>query len=148
MKKVFSLALACLFTVMCFAKEDGVKISVEELPEKATLFMKDYFPESKLKAVYKSWDDGVVEYKVIFKSKSTIKFDMVGAWSEIDINTKKDNMPRFIYANNVNETLDREFYDQIIDKVEYDGVYYEFDFKDKAEAKIKSTGEVLEFERN
>ena len=57
-------------------------------------------------------------------------------------------MPRFIYTNAVNETLDREFYDQVIDKVENDGVYYEFDFTDKSEAKIKSTGEVLEIERN
>ncbi len=148
MKKVFLLAIACLFSVICFAKEDGVKISVEELPEKANLFIKDYFPTAKVKAVYKSWDEGVVEYKVIFKTKTTIEFDMVGSWSEIDINPKKDTMPRFIYSNQVNETLDREFYDQVIDKVENDGVYYEFDFTDNSEAKIKSTGEVLKFERN
>ncbi len=148
MKKVFLLAVACLFSVMCFAKEDGVKISIEELPEKAALFIKDYFPTTKVKAVYKSWDDGVVEYKVIFKTKTTIEFDMVGSWSEIDVNVKKEKMPRFIYTNAVNETLDREFYDQVIDKVENDGVYYEFDFTDKSEAKIKSTGEVLEIERN
>lgn len=148
MKKVFLLAVACLFSVMCFAKEDGVKISIEELPEKAALFIKDYFPTTKVKAVYKSWDDGVVEYKVIFKTKTTIEFDMVGSWSEIDVNVKKEKMPRFIYTNAVNETLDREFYDQVIDKVENDGVYYEFDFTDKSETKIKSTGEVLEIERN
>ena len=148
MKKVFLLAVACLFSVMCFAKEDGVKISIEELPEKAALFIKDYFPTTKVKAVYKSWDDGVVEYKVIFKTKTTIEFDMVGSWSEVDVNVKKEKMPRFIYTNAVNETLDREFYDQVIDRVENDGVYYEFDFTDKSEAKIKSTGEVLEIERN
>lgn len=148
MKKVFLLAVACLFSVMCFAKEDGVKISIEELPEKAALFIKDYFPTTKVKAVYKNWDEGVVEYKVIFKTKTTIEFDMVGSWSEIDVNVKKEKMPRFIYTNAVNETLDREFYDQVIDKVENDGVYYEFDFTDKSEAKIKSTGEVLEIERN
>lgn len=148
MKKVFLLAIACLFSVICFAKEDGVKISVDQLPQKATLFIKDYFPETKIKAVYKNWDEGVVEYKVIFKTKTTIEFDMVGSWSEIDVNVKKEKMPRFIYTNAVNETLDREFYDQVIDKVENDGVYYEFDFTDKSEAKIKSTGEVLEIERN
>ena len=148
MKKVFLLAVACLFSVMCFAKEDGVKISIDELPEKAALFIKDYFPTTKVKAVYKNWDEGVVEYKVIFKTKTTIEFDMVGSWSEIDVNVKKEKMPRFIYTNAVNETLDREFYDQVIDKVENDGVYYEFDFTDKSEAKIKSTGEVLEIERN
>lgn len=148
MKKVFLLAFACLFSLMCFAKEDGVKISLEQLPEKATLFIKDFFPESKIKAVYKDWDEGVVEYKVIFKTKSTIEFDMIGSWSEIKINTKKDKMPRFIYSKEVNETLDREFYDQIIEKVENDGVYYEFDFKDDLEAKIKTTGEVLSFKKN
>lgn len=148
MKKVFLLAIAYLFSVICFAKEDGVKISVDQLPQKATLFIKDYFPEAKIKAVYKNWDEGVVEYKVIFKTKTTIEFDMVGSWSEIDVNVKKEKMPRFIYTNAVNETLDREFYDQVIDKVENDGVYYEFDFTDKSEAKIKSTGEVLEIERN
>ena len=148
MKKVFLLAIACLFSVVCFAKEDGVKISVDQLPQKATLFIKENFPEAKIKAVYKNWDEGVVEYKVIFKTKTTIEFDMVGSWSEIDVNVKKEKMPRFIYTNAVNETLDREFYDQVIDKVENDGVYYEFDFTDKSEAKIKSTGEVLEIERN
>ena len=146
MKKVFLLAISCLFSVICFAKEDGVKISLEELPEKATLFIKDYFPEAKVKSVYKKWDDGVEEYKVIFKTKTTIEFDMVGAWSEIDVNIKKDKMPRFIYSKDVNETIDREFYDKVIDKVEYDGVYYDFDFADHSEAKIKSTGQVLEFE--
>jgi hypothetical protein len=149
MKKVFLLALACLFSVVCFAKkEEGVKISVEELPEKATLFIKDYFPAAKVKTVYKKWDDAVVEYKVIFKSKTTIEFDMVGTWSEIDVNVKKDKMPRFIYPTPVNDTLDAKFYDKEIDKVENDGVYYDFEFTDHSEAKIKTTGQVLEFEIN
>ena len=148
MKKVFLLAISCLFSVICFAKEDGVKISLEELPGKATLFIKDYFPEAKVKSVYKKWDDGVEEYKVIFKTKTTIEFDMVGAWSEIDVNTKKDVMPRFIYTQYVNETIDKEFYDQIIEKVENDGVYYEFEFKDNSEAKIKTTGQVISFTKN
>jgi hypothetical protein len=133
---------------MCFAKEDGVKISIEELPEKANLFIKDYFPAAKVKAVYKSWDEGVVEYKVIFKTKTTIEFDMVGTWSEIDVNVKKDKMPRFIYPTPVNETIDAKFYEKVISKVENDGVYYDFDFTDKSEAKIKTTGQVLEFEIN
>ncbi len=148
MKKVFLLVVACLFSVMCFAKEDGVKISIEELPEKANLFIKDYFPAAKVKAVYKSWDEGVVEYKVIFKTKTTIEFDMVGTWSEIDVNVKKDKMPRFIYPTPVNETIDAKFYEKVISKVENDGVYYDFDFTDKSEAKIKTTGQVLEFEIN
>lgn len=148
MKKVFLLAVACLFSVMCFAKEDGVKISIEELPEKANLFIKDYFPAAKVKVVYKSWDEGVVEYKVIFKTKTTIEFDMVGTWSEIDVNVKKDKMPRFIYPTPVNETIDAKFYEKVISKVENDGVYYDFDFTDKSEAKIKTTGQVLEFEIN
>ena len=146
MKKIFLLALTCLFSVMCFAKGDVLKISIDQLPEKATLFIKDFFPESKIKAIYKTWDEGVAEYKVVFKTKSNIEFDVVGAWSEIEINTKKDKMPRFIYSKDVNETIDREFYDKVIDKVEYDGVYYDFDFADHSEAKIKSTGQVLEFE--
>lgn len=148
MKKVFLLAVACLFSVICFAKEDGVKISIEELPEKANLFIKDYFPAAKVKTVYKSWDEGVVEYKVIFKTKTTIEFDMVGTWSEIDVNVKKDKMPRFIYPTPVNETIDAKFYEKVISKVENDGVYYDFDFTDKSEAKIKTTGQVLEFEIN
>ncbi|MBR6686957.1 MAG: PepSY-like domain-containing protein [Paludibacteraceae bacterium] len=147
MKKVFLLALASIFSVLCFAKEDGIKILAEQLPEKASLFIKDYFPTAKIKAVYKKWDEGVEEYKVIFKTKTTIEFDMVGAWSEIDVNAKKDKMPRFIYSNPVNETLDREFFDKTIDKVENDGVYYDFDFTDKSEAKIKTTGQVVEFEQ-
>ena len=148
MRKVFLLFVASLFSLVCFAKGDALKITIEQLPEKAVLFIKDYFPESKIRTIYKSWDEGVAQYKVIFKTKSSIEFDLVGAWSEIEINTKKDKMPRFIYTNEVNETLDREFYDQIIDKVENDGVYYEFDFKDGSEAKIKRTGEVLSFEKN
>jgi hypothetical protein len=119
---------------------------VDQLLEKAGLFIKDYFPESKIKAVYKKWDDGVVEYKVIFKTKTTIEFDMVGAWSEIDVTIKKDKMPRFIYSNEVNEAIDREFYNKEIDNVANDRVYYEFDFADDSEAKIKTNGEVLEFE--
>ena len=148
MKKLFLLAIASVFATLCFAKEDGLKITMEQLPEKSVLFIKDYFPEAKVKAVYKNWDEGVVEYKVIFKTKTTIEFDMVGAWSEIDVNARKDKMPRFICPKAVNETLDREFFDKVIDKIENDGVYYEFEFTDDSEAKIKSTGEVLEFERN
>ena len=146
MKKIFLLALASVFATLCFAKEDGIKISVDQLPEKAQLFIKDYFTGIKIKAVYKSWDEGVAEYKFILKTKTTVEFDMVGAWSEIDVNIKKDKMPRFIYSKDVNETIDREFYDKVIDKVEYDGVYYDFDFADDSEAKIKTNGEVLEFE--
>ena len=148
MKKLFLLALASVFATLCFAKEDGVIIAAEQLPEKANLFIKYYFPAAKIKAVYKKWDDGVEEYKVIFKTKTTIEFDMVGTWSEIDVNSKKDKMPRFIYSTPVNETLDAKFYDKEIDKVENDGVYYDFEFTDKSEAKIKTTGQVLEFEIN
>ena len=69
MKKLFLLALASIFATLCFAKEDGVKIAAEQLPEKASLFTKDYFPSAKIKAVYKKWDDGVEEYKVKLKNK-------------------------------------------------------------------------------
>lgn len=149
MKKVLLLAFACMFPFLSFAKEEGEKITIEELPEKASLFIKDYFSDFKVRKVYKEMDsDGLIEYKVIFRTKSAIEFDMVGTWSEIKINTKKDMMPRFIYTKAVNETIDREFYDKVIEKVENDGVYYEFDFKDDSEAEIKSTGEVLKFEKN
>ncbi len=148
MKKLLLLALTGLFATICFAKEDGVKVTIDELPEKASLFIKDFFPTAKIKAIYKSWNEGVAEYKVIFKSKSTIEFDVVGSWSDIDLNPKKDKMPRFIYPTAVTETLDKKFYDKVIDKVGNDGVYYDFDFTDKSEAKIKSSGDVLEFEIN
>ena len=39
-------------------------------------------------------------------------------------------------------------FEKVISKVENDGVYYDFDFTDKSEAKIKTTGQVLEFEIN
>ena len=48
----------------------------------------------------------------------------------------------------LNETLDAKFYDKEIDKVENDGVYYEFEFTDDSEAKIKTNGQVLEFDIN
>ena len=48
-----------------------------------------------------------------------------------------------VYACGTEAKLSGKYYSEDIT-----GVYYEFDFTDKSEAKIKSTGEVLEIERN
>lgn len=149
MKKILLLCASALVATMAFAEDIEKKITADELPEKAKSFISTYFEGVKIKKVIKTIDEFnfVEEFDVVLANKTTIEFDMVGAWNEITLKNKKVMMPRFIYPNRVIETIDKQFSDKKIVKASNDGMEYELTFKDGSEVTINALGKVTEFEK-
>lgn len=149
MKKAWLILAGALVATLAFAEDIEKKSSFQELPERAQSFINTYFEGVKIKKVTKTIDEYtfVEEFDVVLANKTQLEFDMVGSWNEIVVKSKKVNMPRFIYPNRVNETIDKQFFDKKIVKVSNDGMEYEFKFKDGSEVTINALGKVVEFEK-
>jgi hypothetical protein len=149
MKKIWLVCASVMVATMAFAADIEKKVSADELPEKARSFISTYFEGVKIKKVIKTIDEFnfVEEFDVVLADKTTLEFDMVGAWNEITLKNKKALMPRFIYPDRVVETIDKQFYDKKIVKASNDGMEYELTFKDGSEVTINALGKIVEFEK-
>ncbi|MBO4370295.1 MAG: PepSY-like domain-containing protein, partial [Paludibacteraceae bacterium] len=117
------------------------------LPEKAQQYINEHFADLAVKKILCETDErGVKEYKVYFKNKLFVDFDMVGAWSEINATKIKKSIvitDKMMPAK-VRAALNTDFINKPIVKVENDGFEYEFEFADKTEAEINSLGMVTD----
>lgn len=149
MKKIVALLAVAMFASFAWADDIEKKIALQELPEKAQEFIATYFQGVKVKKVIKTIDANnfIEEFDVYLAGKIQVEFDMVGAWNEISLKSKKTTMPRFIYPTRITDTLDEQFADKRIIKVSNDGMEYEFNFSDGSEVTINALGKVVEFEK-
>ena len=91
MKKVF-LFLVCLFTLQTVVMADDDKpIQVNQLPQPAQTFIKQYFPTAKVAMAKMETDLFDKSYDVIFTNGDKLEFDKRGAWTEV--NCKYSSVP-------------------------------------------------------
>ena len=149
MKKIILLVVSTLLALSVAAKPEEQAIEVNQLPSRAQEFVSIYFGEAPVKKAIKLTGEGIAveAYQVVLTNKVQIEFDMVGLWNKIDAKKKKNLMPRFIYPDKINETLDKNFADKIIKKVENDGFYYSFDFANGDDVIINALGQIMESEK-
>lgn len=91
MKKLF-LLFVCLFTLqLALRADDDQPIQVNQLPEQAQLFIKQYFVGNQV-AIAKMESDWLNKnYDVIFTNGDKVEFDKRGNWTEV--NCKYSSVP-------------------------------------------------------
>ena len=91
MKKVF-LFLVCLFALQTVVMADDDKpIQVNQLPQPAQTFIKQYFSAAKVAMAKMETDLFDKSYDVIFTNGDKLEFDKRGAWTEV--NCKYSSVP-------------------------------------------------------
>jgi len=145
MKKIFLVFTAFVLALTAQAKSDELSIAYNQIPEKAQMFVTEFFTDAQVKKTTQKFDDGVAEYKVYFKNKTIIEFDMVGSWNEIEV-VKGNTIPTKFLPVKVSDTLNSRFPDKKIYKLENDGYLYEAKFTDGSDVKINANGDIYEYD--
>lgn len=145
MKKLIFVFTALALALTAQAKKDELGIAYEQIPEKAQMFVTEFYKDVPVKRAAQKFDDGIAEYIVYLKNKTVLEFDMVGAWSEIEVPKGMSISTQFLPVK-VNETLIARFIDKKIYKIENDGYWYEAKFTDGSEVKINANGEIVDYD--
>ena len=84
MKKLMTLAV-CLFAFIGLTKADDDKpITVEQLPQKAQQFIKQYFADKTVTLAKMERDFMDKSYEVLFSNGEKVEFDKNGEWKDVD----------------------------------------------------------------
>lgn len=144
MKKVL-LALVCLFAVqtMVWAGDDK-PIQINQLPQSAQAFIKQYFAGSKV-AIAKM-ETGLFDksYDVIFTNGDKLEFDKRGAWTEI--NCKYSVVPASVVPAKIQQYVTTGYQDAKILKIEKDKQDYEVSLSNGWEIKFDLKFNVIDID--
>jgi hypothetical protein len=88
MKKLFISMCFTLISCSIFAGQDVI-ISVDQLPDKAQVFMKTHFPDVKVSYAKVEKDVFEKSYEVILVDGCKVEFDRKGEWTEINCKYKE-----------------------------------------------------------
>lgn len=123
MKKLFFL-FVCLFTLQTVARADDDKpIQVNQLPQKAQLFIKQYFADSRTAIAKMESDFLDKSYDVIFTNGDKLEFDKKGNWKEV--NCKYSSVPTGIIPSAILKYVTANYPDTKVLKIERDKKDYE-----------------------
>lgn len=84
MKKLLTIAI-CLFISFGITKADDDKpINVNELSQKAQVFIRQNFPKNEVSYAKMEKDFWDKKYEIVFVNGEKIEFDKNGNWEEVD----------------------------------------------------------------
>lgn len=113
MKKVFLVFLVAM-TFCAFAQEQ--RISTDQLPEKAQIFLQESFKNASVVKAILETDDDETEYNVVLSNGIKIKFNEFGKWQKIE--SKKATFPTYFIPDALVTHCQKNYPDAIIRKVE------------------------------
>ncbi|MBQ4163436.1 MAG: PepSY-like domain-containing protein [Parabacteroides sp.] len=134
----FWVLFVCLFMVgIGLYADDGRPIRFDQLPEKAQIFVKTFFPQEKVTLVKRENDFFGKKYKVIFTNRSRIEFDKNGIWTNVDC--RNSVVPSEIIPKAIKHHVQTHYPDQKVVQIEKENRGYEVEL---------SKGLSLEFDKN
>ena len=126
------LILACVFSLVTNAKADNYQpINRNQLPEKAQVFLSEYFPNTKISLVRREIDLTELSYDVIFTNGSKVEFNFRGYWTEVDCINHP--LPTGIVPASIEKTVQEQFPKTKITKIEVDRHGYEVKLNNQRE---------------
>ena len=124
MKRILILALLVLLTGTSFALvDDDRPIAVNQLPQKAQLFIKEHFPKEKVAYAKIERDFLEVKYEVVFASGSKVEFRKNGDWKEVDC--RYTAVPAAIIPSKIIESVANLYPDNAIVQIDRNRRDYE-----------------------
>lgn len=144
MKRLMTLTL-CLFALLGAVKADDDKpITVNELPQKAQEFIKQFFSQNEVSYAKMEKDLWEKKYDVVFINGEKVEFDKNGAWEEV--NCKFSVVPDPIIPQQIRTYLTQHYPQVKVLKIERDKKGYEVKLNNKLEIKFNSNFQVTDID--
>lgn len=144
MKKVF-LFLVCLFTLQTVVMADDDKpIQINQLPQPAQAFIKQYFPATKVAIAKMETDLFDKSYDVIFTNGDKLEFDKRGAWTEI--NCKYSAVPVSVIPVQIQKYVSANYPEVKVLRIEKDRKDYEIKLSNGWEIKFDFKFNVIDID--
>ena len=106
MKKLMTLAI-CLFAFIGITRADDDKpVTVDQLPQKAQTFIKQYFADKQVSLAKQERDFFDKSYEVMFVNGEKVEFDKNGEWKDVDC--KFSEVPADIIPQAIRTHIDRD----------------------------------------
>ncbi len=146
MKRLLLLVVS-LFTMQAVMWADDDKpIAVDQLPQKAQQFIKQYFSESTIALAKMETDIFSKSYDVIFTNGNKAEFDKSGNWTEVDC--KYSKVPETIIPTAIKTYVNQNYPNRKIIKIEKeDKGGYEVKLSDGWEVKFNKKFNVIDIDR-
>jgi len=138
--KAFLIA-ATLFTSFTAVAQEKV-LEINQLPNKAQSFIKDYYQQEKISLVSsdKEFFTGT-EYKVIFQDGTEVEFDSKGNWTEVDAKLKA--VPQKLIPTPIVNYVNQKFPNNQIVQINKENKEYEIELTSGIDLIFNSKGEFL-----
>lgn len=138
--------LVCIFSLQTVLLASNDKsITVEQLPEKARLFLKSHFPDLKISYAKMEQEFRDKSYDVIFVDGSKIEFNKKGEWSDIDC--KYSHVPESIIPQQILAYVKKHYGDMKIKEIDRDSKDYEVKLENGMELKFNLKFRLIEIDR-
>lgn len=118
------LLLSVILTVVSCDKDEK-EIGYDALPQKAQLFIAQYFPMAECSRIVRDKDDGTTEYEAWLSDGTELDFDKQGDWTSVDC--KFSALPEGILPEAIATDIATRYPDAVPYKVEKQPVGYEID---------------------
>lgn len=139
MKKLISLIAALLIVTMPAVAKDSYSRSVDDLPQAARTFLRNYFPKASIHHIkIEKHTFGGNEYDVILQNGTEIEFDHKGDWEEIDCGSS--GVPSGIILKNISKYIQDNYKGKKIVKIEKKAREYEIELNNGVELKFHRDG--------
>jgi hypothetical protein len=144
MKKILVLSIF-LMGATFIMKAEGRPIEVNELPEKARVFIADNFKGLSIALAKKDVDGLIfVDYDVFFTDGTKIVFGKDGSWEEVEC--KQGEVPASIVPVEISSYVKRILPKEHIVSIEKDRVGYEIKLSNRIEIKFSNDFKVLDYD--
>ena len=144
MKKHILIVILSLVSLTSFAQKEK-KIELNELPQKAQVFIKQNFTKEKAQQILKETGELIdTGYDVVFKNKLKIKFDRKGDWKEID--GKRSPIPTDFIPEKILKYIQRSFPNNYVVKIEREKRKFEVEITNGLELDFDLDGNFLKID--
>lgn len=144
MKTHILIVILSMISIGSFAQKDK-KIELNELPQKAQVFIKQNFTKEKAQQILKETGELIdTGYDVVFKNKLKIKFDRKGDWKEVD--GKRSPIPTDFIPDKIIKYIQRSFPNNYVVKIEREKRKYEVEITNGLELEFDLDGNFIKID--
>jgi hypothetical protein len=132
-KTLFLLTCILALTVVSCEKQ----IVYDKLPQKAKLFLSNYFPDNQVLSIEKNGHS----YDVILTDGTDLEFDKSGEWTEVDCQTRP--IPVGIAPASIQTYVMTNFPESFITKIKKERKHYEIELNNELDLTFDKDGKLI-----
>ena len=126
---------------MLAANAQGKKIETSELPQKATAFLAEHFPNITINRASKDWEHGEKGYEVSLADGTEVEFWKDGGWREVEGNKKP--IPTAYIPSSITDYVKANFPNEKITHIDLGHKDIDVDLTNKIDLEFDKEGKFL-----